>query len=648
MKTPRKAIVLAAGYGSRMDPLSQSTPKPLMPMWGRPTIDHTLDILANWGVHEALVNLHHGADSVFLRLQTRHCPRLCFSFEPEILGTGGALKRASWFIGDAPFWLVNSDIAFDLNPRHMLRDFSKPNTVATLWLTDQDGPRTVETRGGKVLSFRSARAGQKGTYTFCGLHLISPEIVNDIQHTTMTSIVDVYQKSISRGKRIGGVSITDAYWADLGTPESYLAAHSQVLHSKLRKKRGGGYVSAAALNRMRQLRAAGILTNGFASISPGVSVAKGARLHNVVALDAAAFGPGCNVNDAIVASPIPAGASITRLCLSAEQTNDRELQELLARIGWPVLHTLYQPFAPRGSDRSFARIVCGNRRAVVIQYDETRPENARFVANARFLAAQGIPVPEIIRNFPSRKTVVVEDIGDQSLEKYVPGCTPRQTQMVYKRVLDMAALLHGHATRRARQKRIKLEQPFDANLYAWERELFNAHYCKQRLKWPATRFAAAMQELRALGRRLCEMPRVLIHRDLQSSNIFLRRKVPVLIDFQGMRFGVAEYDLASLISDPYVCLPAHTQQELLRYYATITGTEFSSLLESYGIATVQRLSQAIGAYANLGSLPGTTRFQAFIVPGLKLMNRALRNLDNVKALERLVDDALQQESSLGA
>ena len=644
MRNPHKAIVLAAGYGTRMDPLSQRIPKPLMPIWGRTTIDHTLDILAKWGVREVLLNVHHGADAIFRHLHECHFPQLCFSFEPEILGTGGALRRASWFIGDEPFWVVNSDIAFDLDPRQLLRDFSKPNTIATLWLTDQAGPRTVETRVGQVTSFRSARAGQDGTYTFCGLHLLTPLIANDIPQSTMTSIVDVYEKVLSRGQRIGGVSIPEAYWADLGTPESYLSAHRQVLRSKLEKKRGGGYVGATALKRMRAMKATGVLTNGFASIPEAVRIPKGVRLQNVVALDATGFGPGCSVTDAIVATPIPAGASMSRLCLSAERTNDPALQKLLEKIGWPVERTVYQPFSPRGSDRNFARIVCGNRKAIIMTYNEARPENARYVSNTRFLASQGIPVPELLYSFPSQKTVVLEDIGELSLEKYVRKCTPQQAQKAYKRILETVALLHGPATSSARRKRLRLERPFDENLYAWERELFCSRYCKERLKWPASRVKAAMQELRLLSTKLSKIPSVLIHRDLQSSNIFLHKKATALIDFQGMRFGAAEYDLASLLADPYVCLEQKIQQEMLHYYATISGREVSSLLASYRIATVQRLSQAIGAYAKLGSMRDTTRFQKFIVPGLNMMDRALRALENVNALARLVADSLQQET----
>ena len=282
-----------------------------------------------------------------------------------------------------------------------------------------------------------------------------------------------------------------------------------------------------------------------------------------------------------------------------------------------------------------------------MQYDETLQENARYVPNSEFLAGQGIPVPKILRHFRAQRTVVVEDVGERSLGRYLEASTSAECERVYRRVLDAVARLHGPATRDARRRRLQLEQPFGTKLYAWERALFRTNYLRKRLNWSAARTSTAMREFRALGIQLCKLPCVLIHRDLQSSNILLRGTEPVFIDFQGMRFGVAEYDLASLISDPYVCLPLRTQEKLVRYYASITQRDFPFLLQSCRVATVQRLGQAIGAYSRLGAMPGTTRFYAYIMPALEMMQRALRNLDNVEALARLVDDAYQHESRLG-
>jgi MurNAc alpha-1-phosphate uridylyltransferase len=93
MSVPRRAIVLAAGFGTRMKPLSEDLPKPLMPFWGRPLIDRTFDLLHGWGVREVLVNAHHGADELVAHLRSVRCGmKVDVSFEPGILGTGGALK----------------------------------------------------------------------------------------------------------------------------------------------------------------------------------------------------------------------------------------------------------------------------------------------------------------------------------------------------------------------------------------------------------------------------------------------------------------------------------------------------------------------------------------------------------------------------
>ena len=115
---PNKAFVLAAGFGTRMLPLSRDLPKPMMPLWGRPLLEHVLLLLRDWGVRDVLVNTHHRPGELIRWAAGRPVAglRVNFSFEPEILGTGGALRRAAWFLDDRPFWLINADVAADLDP----------------------------------------------------------------------------------------------------------------------------------------------------------------------------------------------------------------------------------------------------------------------------------------------------------------------------------------------------------------------------------------------------------------------------------------------------------------------------------------------------------------------------------------------------
>ena len=199
MKAPSKAVVLAAGLGRRMWPLSVDTPKPLMPVWGTPILDRLLAMLGRWGVREVLMNLHSGAEAIVDHVRKRESrrPLVCFSFEPEIRGTGGALRRAEWFVDNGPFWLVNGDIVAELTPDPLVSAYARIAPLAVLWLTEETGPRTVEMSGNRVTRFRSPRAGSPGTYTLCGLHLVSPRILRDLPNAACRSIVEAYEAAIA-------------------------------------------------------------------------------------------------------------------------------------------------------------------------------------------------------------------------------------------------------------------------------------------------------------------------------------------------------------------------------------------------------------------------------------------------------------------
>ena len=193
-RSPDKALVLAAGFGTRMRPLTSLVPKPLLPLWGRPIIDRALDLLRGWGVREVLVNLHHGADAMldWARRRPDDGLRISLSFESDILGTGGALRRGAWFFGGEPFWIVNADIAAEVPRAPFLRALRHPRTLAALWLHGTRGPRTVEMQDGRIGAFRSHRPGTPGTYTFCGLQLVRPETLRYVPETGFATLVQVY------------------------------------------------------------------------------------------------------------------------------------------------------------------------------------------------------------------------------------------------------------------------------------------------------------------------------------------------------------------------------------------------------------------------------------------------------------------------
>ena len=146
---------------------------------------------------------------------------------------------------------------------------------------------------------------------------------------------------------------------------------------------------------------------------------------------------------------------------------------------------------------------------------------------------------------------------------------------------------------------------------------------------------AIMDDLEEVAQKLIKAKPALLHRDFQSSNIFLRGNRPFFVDFQGLRLGPPAYDVASLLCDPYVMLSADMQERLLDYYTdhSIYGTE---VRKTFWFAAVQRLAQALGAYGRLSALPGTQRFALYIKPAMQMMSRALKHVKGLNALRHLV------------
>ncbi len=270
-----------------------------------------------------------------------------------------------------------------------------------------------------------------------------------------------------------------------------------------------------------------------------------------------------------------------------------------------------------------------------MRYDPARTENSYYVAQARFLRKQRWPVPEILYASPSEYWAILEDVGADSLLERVSALPPSTALIAtYRAILDHVVDLHGRVTRALRRSRVPTMPPFGPALYRYERALFTDHYLRGHLKLDESLIAKIDRELQRAARALAHTRPVLLHRDLQSSNIFFHRGDPVFIDFQGMRLGPAAYDLASLLCDPYVALPNNLRNQLLDEY-TAKADPRTFRREDFAWASVQRLIQAIGAYARLGALPGCDRFLKHIPTALNLLRELLSEcpgLPNVKSV----------------
>lgn len=639
--------MLAAGFGTRLWPLSLQTPKPLVPLWGRPVIRHVLGMLADWGVREALVNLHFQPGPIVRELRSAPVSDLTvsFSFEPEILGTGGVLRKADWFLGNEPFWMMNADVAADLDPTPLLRAFADRRALAALWLEPEFGPRTVEMRDGRITNFETARPETDGTYTFCGLQLLSPDILRYIPGQGFSSIIRAYNLAMRDGRAIAGVAVPGSFWEDIGTPDFYLRAHARALAAYRARRPGARLYDPASARRAALLARDGARVAGFVACGRNVSAAAGAVIENSVLWDGARLGPGAVVRNAVVAAGTRVDGEVRRVAVpmgsiveDAPGGEDQHLAQALARLGWPAQSSTMLPLEPRGSARVFARLRWGRRRAMMIRYSLDRSENAFYAQHARFLKSLGLRVPDILVDMPAARLLVIEDLGDHSLLDAASAAEPARLIGLYSAVLDKVLLLHSRGATAARRRGLAMVPSFSPDLYRWEREFFARHFLARRLGPGHPAIAGALADLARVARRLLGARHVLVHRDLQSTNILLTSDGPAFIDFQGMRFGPAAYDLASLLCDPYVELPLPIQDRLWDYYARKAGwTRKDRGL--FWWAAIERLAQALGAFGRLGANPETARFARHIEPGLRMMRRALERVDGLPRLNAAVEAA---------
>ncbi len=222
----KKAVVLAAGLGTRLSPLTCAAPKPLLPVWGEPMLARVVNLLRGWGVEDIVVNCHYLHEQVEAWCAANGCRA---SFEPEILGTGGVLNPLREWIGDDPFYLVNGDVVLegvDSNPFERNFKGTVP-LVGRCLATDKEGPRTIEADpDGYVTCWDSPDPCFPGTYTYCGVALLYPDILRYIEPKGFSSIIQAYERAMMDGRFVQAICPKNLLWADAGTIESYVAVNT--------------------------------------------------------------------------------------------------------------------------------------------------------------------------------------------------------------------------------------------------------------------------------------------------------------------------------------------------------------------------------------------------------------------------------------
>ena len=302
-----------------------------------------------------------------------------------------------------------------------------------------------------------------------------------------------------------------------------------------------------------------------------------------------------------------------------------------------------RPIEKGGSDRKFYRIQCGADPAaaglILVKYNLEREENRHYVEIAQFLRKHGIRVPEIYFHDPAEGLIWIEDLGERDLYSY-----QHESWLVrrafYESALDEIVKLHSLPESVCVEMKEHLPAEFNTALYRWEQKYFFQN-CLGRyfeVSESKRKELAALPALREVAKHLASLRRVLVHRDFQSQNIIIRNGQAHLIDFQGMRPGLAEYDLASLLYDPYVDLPESERAELTAYYR---GRQLENGIAINGdfdlklrLCAMQRLMQALGAYGFLGLVKGHKHFLKHVAAAMQSLQRTVAEIDGLTELEK--------------
>ena len=248
-----KAMVLAAGFGKRLQPLTRTLPKPMFPVLGRPLLSHTFDLLQSAGIDDIAVNIHHLPNSIINYFEKENPPpfNLHFSTEEHILGTAGGIKKMQGFLEDGPFITINSDIITDIDLNKVINFHKNNNSKLTLVVRQDISPEQYDSieicENGRIVHFIGASSMNIPENTtrvmFTGIQIMEPDIFARIPEGQFCGTTeDIFPQMIQDDVPIYGY-LHEGYWNDMGNRESYLQVNTDALNKKVTLKKASAYQS---------------------------------------------------------------------------------------------------------------------------------------------------------------------------------------------------------------------------------------------------------------------------------------------------------------------------------------------------------------------------------------------------------------------
>jgi NDP-sugar pyrophosphorylase family protein len=635
-------FILAAGYGTRLQPISHSIPKPLLPIMGKPLLEHVLEKVTALPFENLGINLHYKRPLIESWINISPFSEVVRIFpEEKILNTGGALRNASDFISTNPFLVHNVDILSDISLTELVEVHNSSDNIATLAIHDYGkfNKLILDKEGflkGIIKEDRDSKNESQKIKAFMGIALYSPSFIEVLSGKT-PSVVTAWFEALRRGYKIGTVDFSGFFWSDLGTPESYF----MTVMEKLRHRQQPFFIHPSVKIQ------GNVHIDDMVSIERECVVHDGAHLKNCILvpetkvdenqfIENSICGPSFKIN---IKSNIPdvqgkkpfIGKGI-RLFLSDYlkiDCNEKHLSLISAG----------------GSDRAFYRVRNGDQSFVLMVCHSDDREFSHYLEIARYLKKIGVPVAKTYKADFGKKVALIEDLGHITLYDKLKYATDiAYKEECYRKVLDIAVLIHTQAMSLVDEYPALKERIFDYEHARWETSYFSERFVRPFCGIVLEENSLIPDEFHRLAIQIDQCKKTIIHRDFQSQNIVIGRNNRLhIVDFQGARLGPPAYDLASILWDPYVNLDEKMREKLTEYYITCMirenkdGFDKKQFRESLLAARLQRHMQALGAYGFLSLVKGKKAFLKFIRQGLELLrNDASLSKDRYPCLFEMV------------
>ncbi|NOZ68061.1 MAG: phosphotransferase [Deferribacteres bacterium] len=623
MRDEINIFIPAAGRGERLRPVTDHIPKPLVPVLGKPVLQHILEKVSALPFKKIGINIHHKKEAVEEWVsRCRLKDRIVLFPEETMLGTGGALRNAEGLLKERTFVVHNSDVLSDIDIGRLLEHHRSSGNHVTLAVHDYPEFNNLSVSGQGLLRQVNPRAGAGAELmAFTGVAVYEPEFLRFLPGGA-SSVTDAWMSALNAGCRIGTFDTTGCYWTDIGRPAAYASA----VFRALRNDGEAVYIHPSVRG------CTNIDLQGYVVIESGCMLGRGVSLKNCILLQGTCIGTGAEEVH---------GQHRLENCIMGPgfRTDISEPEPAGCREGGGQL------IGDGGSDRKFYRLRKGNESVVLMQCSGDDPDFERHMEYTRFFRRHSVPVPGLIKADAGRKQAVFEDAGDISLYSYLK--CPREeaeTENIYRRVIDLMIMLHIDVTAQVQECTLLRERIFDYGHLRWETDYFISRFVKGLRNTVIENPSGLEREFHRLALRVDSFPKAVIHRDLQSRNIMVMKGGEIrLIDFQGARMGPPAYDAASILWDPYHRLQDDMRDRLIRYYieetsrrseGTFDGDRFRDALLP---CRLQRHMQALGAYGFLSSVKGKKYFLKHVPEALRLLKEDISQCsDDYPELHKLI------------